>query len=98
MGRGVAIKVQDSWMISHSGLNRQLIAVAEADGIPYQLEVLMGGSTDASAIQVSRSGVPATCLSVPSRHVHTPSQIVDQRDVEGAVRLLKGFLSKPIAL
>jgi hypothetical protein len=30
--------------------------------------------------------------------VHTPSQIVDQRDVEGAVRLLKGFLSGPIAL
>ena len=58
----------------------------------------MGGSTDARAIQVSRAGVPATCLSIPSRHVHTPSQIVDQRDVEGAVRLLKGFLSGPIAL
>jgi endoglucanase len=98
MGRGVAIKVKDSGMISHPGLNRLLIAAAETDGIPYQLEVLAGGSTDARAIQVSRAGVPATCLSIPSRHVHTPSQIVDQRDVEGAVRLLKGFLSGPIAL
>ena len=98
MGRGVAIKVKDAGMISHPGLNRLLIAAAEADGIPYQLEVLTGGTTDAYAIQVSRAGVPATCLSIPSRHVHTPSQIVDQRDVEGAVRLLKGFLSGPIAL
>jgi tetrahedral aminopeptidase len=98
MGRGVAIKIQDSGMISHPGLNRLLMAAAEADGIPYQLEVLQGGSTDAYAIQVSRSGVPATCLSIPSRHVHTPSQIVDQRDVEGSVRLLRGFLSRPIAL
>jgi putative aminopeptidase FrvX len=98
MGRGVAIKVKDAGMISHPGLNRLLIAAAEAEGIPYQLEVLMGGSTDARAIQVSRAGVPATCLSIPSRHVHTPSQIVDQRDVEGAIRLLKGFLSGPIAL
>jgi tetrahedral aminopeptidase len=98
MGRGVAIKVQDSGMISHPGLNRLLIAAAEAEGIPYQLEVLQGGSTDAYAIQVSRAGVPATCLSVPSRHVHTPSQIVDQRDVAGAVKLLQKFLSGPIAL
>ena len=58
----------------------------------------MGGTTDARAMQVSRAGVPATCLSIPSRHVHTPSQIVDRRDVEGAVRLLKGFLGGPIAL
>lgn len=98
MGRGVAIKVQDSGMISHPGLNRLLIAAAEAGGIPYQREVLLGGSTDARAIQVSRAGVAATCLSIPSRHVHTPSQIVDQRDVEAAVRLLSGFLRGPIAL
>ena len=98
MGRGVAIKVKDAGMISHPGLNRLLIAAAEAEGIPYQLEVLAGGTTDAYAMQVARAGVPATCLSIPSRHVHTPSQIVDQRDAEGAVRLLKGFLGGPIAL
>jgi endoglucanase len=98
MGRGVAIKIQDAGMISHPGLNRLLMAAAEAAGIPYQLEVLQGGSTDAYAMQVSRAGVPATCLSVPSRHVHTPSQIVDQRDVEGAVKLLQRFLDGPIAL
>ena len=34
MGRGVAIKVQDSGMISHPGLNRLLIAAAEAERHP----------------------------------------------------------------
>ncbi len=98
MGRGVAIKVQDSGMIGHPGLNRLLIAAAEAEGIPYQFEVLQGGSTDARAIQTSRAGVPATALSIPSRHVHTPSQIVDERDVAAAVNLLKAFLARPISL
>ena len=98
MGRGVAIKVQDSGMISHPGLNRLLIAAAEAGGIPYQLEVLMGGIHRRPRDAGLARGVPATCLSIPSRHVHTPSQIVDRRDVEGAVRLLKGFLGGPIAL
>jgi len=98
MGRGVAIKVQDSGMISHVGLNRALIAVAEAEGVPYQLEVLTGGTTDAFAMQTTRAGVPASCLSFPSRHVHTPSQIVDRRDVEGAVKLLAGSLRRDIEL
>jgi putative aminopeptidase FrvX len=81
LGRGVAIKMQDSRMIGHPILNRLLIATAEATGI-----------------QVVRSGVPATALSLPCRHVHTPSEIVDQRDVEAAVRLLHAFLSQPIDL
>jgi tetrahedral aminopeptidase len=98
MGRGVAIKVQDSGMISHVGLNRALMAAAEAEGIPYQLEVLAGGTTDASAMQMTRAGVPASCLSFPSRHVHCPSQIVDRRDVEGAVRLLAALLKRDVAL
>lgn len=98
LGRGVAIKIQDSGMISHVGLNRLLIAAAEAGGIPYQLEVLQGGTTDAYAIQVSRGGVPTTALSLPSRHIHTPSQIVDARDAAAAVRLLRAFLAEPIAL
>lgn len=98
LGKGVAIKVQDSGMIGHAGLNAKLIGAAESAGIPYQLEVLQGGTTDAYAIQVARAGVPATALSIPSRHVHTPSQIVDQRDVAATVRLLDVFLRGPIDL
>ena len=98
IGRGVAIKVLDSGMIGHPGLNGALVKAAEAGGIPYQLEVLQGGTTDAYAIQMSRAGVPATALSIPSRHVHTPSQIVDERDVRATVDLLKAFLGKAIEI
>lgn len=98
LGKGVAIKVMDSGMISHRGLNGRLIETAEAAGIPFQLEVLQGGSTDAYAIQVGRAGVPTTALSIPSRHVHTPSQIVDERDVRATVDLLRAFLGKAIEI
>ena len=96
LGRGVAIKIQDSGMISHAGLTRQLIATAEAAGIPYQLEVLVGGTTDAERIQVARGGVPASALSIPSRHVHTAAQIVDRRDVAATVALLRAWVGKAI--
>lgn len=88
LGKGPAIKVQDSGMISHPAVRDLLVQRAEASGIPYQLEVLEGGSTDAAAMQLTRSGVPAGCISIPCRYVHSPSEMVDERDVENGVRLL----------
>ena len=66
--------------------------------IPCQREVLEGGTTDARAIQVARAGVPAGCLSVPTRYVHSPSEMVDTADVENSVKLLVALLSAPVDL
>jgi endoglucanase len=98
LGRGPAIKVQDAGMISHLGVNRLLRAAADAANVAYQLEVLQGGTTDAMSIQVAREGVPSSVISIPSRYVHTPSQIVDRRDVEGALAILRSFVERPIEL
>jgi endoglucanase len=96
LGQGPAVKVQDRGMISHPQVRRLLVGRAEEAGIPYQLEVLEYGSTDAAAIQLVRAGVPTGCLSVPCRHIHTPSEMVDESDVENAVRLLLEVLQKPL--
>jgi putative aminopeptidase FrvX len=95
LGHGPAIKVQDSGMIAHAAVRDRLIERAKAAGIPYQLEVLTGGTTDAAAMQLVRSGVPSGCVSIPCRHVHTPSEMVDEEDVENAVRLLLEVLQTP---
>lgn len=88
LGAGPAVKVQDSGMIAHPMVRDLLVQRAEAAEIPYQLEVLERGTTDAAAMQLTRAGVPAGCLSIPCRHIHSPSEMVDQRDVENGVRLL----------
>ncbi|MGD2050449.1 MAG: M42 family metallopeptidase [Chloroflexota bacterium] len=98
LGAGPAIKVKDAGMIAHSGLVRQMRARAEEMDIPYQLEVLEGGSTDARSMQIAGPGSAAGCLSIPCRYVHTPSEIVDIQDVENAVRLLVSLISQPIEL
>jgi endoglucanase len=71
---------------------------AEKAGIPYQLEILEGGTTDARAMQVTRAGMPASCVSIPTRYIHSPSEMVDYRDVQNAVKLLVELLSHPIVL
>ncbi len=98
LGDGPAIKVKDGGMLAHPGVKNWLIETAEAAEIPYQLEVLEGGTTDAMAIQTSRAGVPAGCVSIPCRYVHSPSEMVDYADVTNAVKLLAAALSKPIEL
>jgi len=94
LGEGPAVKVQDGGMIAHPEVKGLLVQRAKQAGIPYQLEVLLGGTTDAAAMQLTRAGVPSGCLSIPCRYVHSPSEMVDEEDVENSVRLLLEVLRK----
>ncbi len=98
LGDGPAVKVRDGGMIADPRVVDWMTRTAESAGLPYQREVLLGGTTDARSIQVARSGVPAGCLSVPCRYVHTPSEMVDYRDVENSVALLLALLENPATL
>ena len=97
LGAGPAIKVKDRGMLAHPGIKNWMADTAERLGLPYQFEVLEGGTTDAMAIQTSRAGVAAGVLSIPTRYVHSPSEMVDYSDVQNAVKLLVGLLSAPFA-
>jgi endoglucanase len=96
LGGGPAIKIKDGGMLAHAGVKDWLLRTAESGAIPCQREVLVRGTTDASAIQVSRAGVPAGCVSIPTRYVHSPSEMVDYGDVLASVKLLVRALSGPI--
>ncbi|HEX6032867.1 MAG TPA: M42 family metallopeptidase [Anaerolineales bacterium] len=98
LGKGPCIKIQDVGMISDPRVVRWMIQAAEKNKIPYQREVLLRGGTDARAIQLTRAGVPAGCISIPVRYVHSPSEMVDYSDVQNAVRLLTAVLRTPIEL
>jgi putative aminopeptidase FrvX len=98
LGAGPAIKVKDRGMLAHPGLKDLLVRTAESHDIPYQLEVLIRGTTDAMAIQTSREGVPTGVVSVACRHIHTSSEMVDYQDVLNTVKLLSALIAEPISL
>jgi len=98
LGNGPAIKVRDASFIADPRLVDWMITTAEKAGIPYQLEVLEKGGTDGRAIQLTRAGVPASCVSIACRYIHSPSEMVDSDDVENAVKLLVKLLESPIDL
>lgn len=98
LGKGPAIKIKDGGMISDPKIVAWMEAAAKRIKIPYQFEILGGGTTDAKAMQVSREGVPVGCISIPCRYVHSPSEMADFSDVTNSVKLLKELVKKPIKL
>ena len=64
----------------------------EAEGIECSVEVVTGRThTDADAYHLSRAGIPTGLVSVPTRYIHTPTELVSLEDVESCVRLLVAF-------
>ncbi|TVR20760.1 MAG: M42 family peptidase [Anaerolineaceae bacterium] len=98
LGGGAAIKVHDPGLVVPPAVVDWMVNRAEADGIPYQRELLSGGTTDAAAIQLTNAGVPSGCISIPCRFIHTVSETVDLDDVQACIDLLSGLVSNPVSL
>ncbi len=92
LGGGVAIKLTDSASISHPGLVKAMRNLAEDRGIPYQMEVLPRGGTDAGALQMAQEGAAVITLSLPTRYVHSVVEMAHTADLKAAIDLLVAFL------
>src|SRR5207253_982382 len=81
--------------IIHPRIAELLVECAEAERIPYTLEVAGGVSmTDADAIHLGRAGVPTGLVSIPLRYMHSPIELCDLEDVENTIRLTAAFLRR----
>ncbi|MCS7118677.1 MAG: M42 family metallopeptidase [Archaeoglobaceae archaeon] len=92
LGKGPVITIVDAsgrGLIVSQKVLEWIKKTAERNGIPYQLEVAEGGTTDATAINLTKEGIPAGVVSIPARYIHSPVEVVDLKDVEWAVELVK---------
>ena len=97
LGKGPCVKVRDPGMLSDPRVVEWMVNTAEKAKIPHQREVLLVGSTDARAIQITRAGVMAGALSIPCRYIHSASEMVDYEDLKNSAKLLTAMLSKPVS-
>ncbi|MHC1585133.1 MAG: M42 family metallopeptidase [Candidatus Syntropharchaeia archaeon] len=89
--KGPAITVADAsgrGIITPEPVLRWLRETAEKSGIEYQLGVSSGGTTDASAIFLTRSGIPSGVISVPCRYIHSPVEVLSLRDLDRCAELI----------
>lgn len=93
LGKGTAIKIMDSSVVSDFRVVEALRATAEKKRIPHQMEVLPKGGTDTAAIQRAGKGAPAGCISIPCRYVHSVIEMCHKKDIQASIDLLAAFIA-----
>lgn len=91
IGKGPSIIISDAGgrgILASKSVKEMLIKAGDENDINYQLEVSDGGTTDGSAIQLVREGIPAGVLSVPTRYIHTPVSVCSMDDIESTIELI----------
>ncbi len=96
LGKGPAIKVMDSLSVSNSYVVELLKRTAEKNNIRYQMEVLHMGGTDAYGLERTANGISTGALSIPTRYIHTPSEVCEWGDVEEGIQLMKLLIKEEI--
>jgi putative aminopeptidase FrvX len=91
LGKGPVITIIDAagrGVIAPRVVLRWLRETAEKASLPHQLQVGNGGTTDATAISITKTGIPCTVVSVATRYVHSPVEVLSLRDLEQGAALI----------
>lgn len=95
-GDGVGIDMVQAGgrgLISPESIRNWLIETAEDNDHNYFRSLYDGGATDAASIQLQRDGVPTGSISIPTRHIHSPTEVVKMSDIEETVDFLEDAFS-----
>lgn len=97
IGGGAAIKIKDSSVVCDRDLVRKMKDISVNNGIKHQMEILTGGGTDTSSMQQTGAGAVAGCISIPTRYIHSPVELIDLSDVEECVKLTAAMCAEDMS-
>lgn len=97
LGRGPAVKIKDASFIIHESVKKILLDASKSASIPFQLEAASYGGTDAGAIHLVGGGIPSGTISIPTRYIHSASEVIDKDDLESTAKLLTEILNIDVA-
>ena len=92
LGAGPAVKIMDRSVICDQSVKQALYAAAEQEHIPVQREIMEFGGTDTGVIQRAAGGVRAGAVSIPTRYIHSPSEMANVRDIQHAIQLIASVI------
>jgi putative aminopeptidase FrvX len=77
---------------NHPGIVERLEQVAKTKKIKLQHETMSATSgTDTDVIFWTRGGIPSALISLPTRYMHSPVELVSLKDLEQIPELMSGF-------
>ena len=91
-GKGPVLSWMDGGAIYDRALFERLRALAEENGLPWQMKHYLAGGTDARAIQRTKAGVRVAGISAAVRYLHAPNSVCSLSDAEQMLALARLFL------
>lgn len=89
--KGPAITLLDAQgrgLITTEKVRKWLTETAKKEKLVHQIELgTDGGTTDATSITLTREGIPTGLISIPTRGLHSPNEILSIKDLDGAIEL-----------
>lgn len=96
LGNGPTVKIMDESVICSPEFNETIKKIAKKNKIAVQDEILSGGGTDTCEMQMAKAGCKATCISIPSRNIHSPVEIFNSKDAEDAASLIAAVICEKL--
>jgi putative aminopeptidase FrvX len=90
LGKGPVITVSDAegaGIVVDENTLKWLKTTAKENKINCQLSVSEGGMTDAAIINLTKDGIPSGGISIATRYLHSPVEVVDLEDIESCAKL-----------
>jgi len=56
--------------------------------------MMRGGNTDATVISITRSGIPCSVISCPTRYIHSPVEVLSLRDLDNGAALIAAAIER----
>jgi endoglucanase len=90
-GEGPVVVVADGagrGLIANPKFVKIIREVAKTEKIPIQLEVGDGGTTNGTMAHLTKDGIPTTVISVATRYIHSPTEVLNLGDIDKAAELI----------
>lgn len=87
VGEGAVISYMDHSTIYDKGLFDLAFELGKQQNIACQTKTKISGGNDAGAIHVAHSGVRTIAVSIPSKYIHSPANVVKKDDVSATYQM-----------
>jgi len=91
LGKGAALAIVEAGgrgNMADKKLVKKIVDVANKNKIPFQMEAIEGGSTDAAHVHNMRGGVPSLAICVPTRYIHSNVAVCALEDIDSTIELV----------
>ena len=97
LGNGPVVSFMDRGTIYTYDLYKKVRALADAHNIPNQTKEAVCGGNESRSLMTAAGGSKVLAISIPSRYLHSPACVADEKDIENTLELLR-LLPEALAL